>query len=156
MLGGINTYTYVGGNPVSRVDPLGLWSITFGRYIGVGGEVIFGRDSQSGNGFMTFRAGFGFGGGFQWQREGGRPGSEPCDSNKGGWSTGLFADWFNGNIGPLDAGLSSNRGRIFFGDGSSRDYNIHITPSWGLGDSWGIKGGGAFGAEWTIFSRAQP
>ena len=68
LAGGINTYAYVGGNPVSFVDPMGLDSYTVGGYLGVGGEVTLGFDN--GQNFMTFRIGFGIGGGASYDPQG--------------------------------------------------------------------------------------
>jgi hypothetical protein len=53
----INSYAYVGGNPVSNTDPLGLWSVTFEGYNGVGGGITIGRDPNTGQPFMNMRAG---------------------------------------------------------------------------------------------------
>lgn len=47
----VNDYAYTRDNPVRYIDPAGLWSITFGAYGGVGGQITFGSDD--GHGFVT-------------------------------------------------------------------------------------------------------
>jgi uncharacterized protein RhaS with RHS repeats len=34
LMGGLDTYTYVGGNPVNYVDPFGLWTVQIGFTVG--------------------------------------------------------------------------------------------------------------------------
>jgi hypothetical protein len=141
----------VGGNPVSRIDPMGLWSITIDGYAGVGGGTTFGRDSNTGQGFMNLRAGWGAGGGFKWEKSGGRPGSEGASAalcKSSGVGAGVFAD-ADFNAGPLQAGLQNSLGR---NTGQSQPYGQFMSPSWSLGDSWGIKAGWSAGAQITIWT----
>ena len=98
---------------------------------------------------MSLRAGWGLGGGFKWDKNGGRPGSEgltnACKGNGAG--IGLFGD-IDLNAGPLQAGLKNN-----FGQNSGTGYYGQVmSPGWSLGDSWGYKAGGSFGVEFTFWT----
>lgn len=55
--GQLSTYSYVGGNPVSRVDPLGLWAV----YIGGLGSLVGGPLATSAGGGFVFDSSGGVG-----------------------------------------------------------------------------------------------
>lgn len=73
----MDTFAYVAGNPVSNVDPEGLWSFSISLYvpafghIGPGGALIFGTN-PNGTGFMTARVGIGMGNGWKFDPNGNR------------------------------------------------------------------------------------
>ncbi len=60
--GGWSRFGYVEGNPLSFTDPLGLWSVGFELYGGIGGGVNF--TCSDGKIEITSRLGTGIGGGF--------------------------------------------------------------------------------------------
>ena len=154
LAGGINTYAYVGGNPLGAVDPRGLWAITVGAYAGAGAELTFGRDPNTGGGFMTGRIGLGVGGGIKWEGSGGRPSSQENTScNAMGKGIGDYVD-VGFNIGPLQAGINGQIGVNSNRDGTVDRYG-KFGPNWSIGDSIGIKAGAAVGFEGTVYDKRR-
>ncbi|MEB0033154.1 RHS repeat-associated core domain-containing protein [Undibacterium sp. RTI2.1] len=148
--GDSSLYSYVRGNPVSRVDPLGLWSFTFGGYLGAGFQVSFGNDN--GNGFMTGRVGFGFGGGYSYDPNGGIPGPAIQDRSTGGI---VLSDSVAGNFsaGPITGSLEGGVGRNYSNGNSGKfggPSGTTSSPWWG-----GIRADGSVGAQCTVYSKRQ-
>jgi RHS repeat-associated protein len=110
--GGINTYGYVEGNPISRVDPMGLWSFEFGGFAGVGLTATFGQN-PNGSGFASLKVGFGLGSGWSFDPLGKQAGYMPCQCSSWTGGLGLFAEaGVHAGIaqfgGSLDVGKTKN------------------------------------------------
>jgi hypothetical protein len=88
----------VGGDPLSRIDPLGLWSFNIAFYEGVGGGFTIGRDNVTGQWFYGGRLGLGIGGGWNVDPNGSRPG-ESQTSSCHGTTVGGFVE-AGGTVGP--------------------------------------------------------
>ncbi|WP_343205567.1 MULTISPECIES: RHS repeat-associated core domain-containing protein [unclassified Pseudoxanthomonas] len=147
LSGGDNVYSYVEGNPIIYVDPLGLWKVTLSLFKGIGGAIFFGNDEASG-GFVGIRAGKGFGGGILYEPLGTAPGADPCSN--GGLGIGGFAE-AGLNAGPIQAALGGNLGVKFTpSDGSIIKPYGGLEPQGGVGNSWGIKGSASVGVEITL------
>jgi hypothetical protein len=85
---------------------LGLWKISIGGFFGVGGQISFGQDDGTGQGFATGRVGWGLGLVAKYDPLGKRPGSSMCaDPNSTGITLNAFVDVLKLSAGPLDGRL---------------------------------------------------
>lgn len=153
--GDANLYGYVEGNPISLIDPQGLWSVAVEGYVGFGGGVAIGQDHITGQLFVSLRDGAGVGGGFDYDPLAKRPGSDACDQSSGE-GFGVFSK-VGGRFGPAKAGLGFNAG---VQNGSSalpvNTYGSFASPKASLTNrGTGISASAAMGAEFTIYGRSQ-
>jgi RHS repeat-associated protein len=147
--GGLNSYVYVDGNPISKRDPLGLWSWSFEAYLGFGGAIIIGQDPTTGDWFYGGRLGVGASVGGSLDIAGKRPGAGQDGNDCGhGTTAGVFnqltgtAGVWGGNILAADAGL-----RL---DGSGKGYQDDMAPSDHLQNNrWGFDIGWSTGLEFV-------
>lgn len=102
-------YAYVGGNPISNVDPLGLYSWEIGGYAGVGFTVTVGQN-PNGSGFASLKVGFGLGGGMSFDPLGKQTGYMPCQCSSWTGGLGLFGE-AGVHAGPVQLGGSLDAGK---------------------------------------------
>jgi|CXWL01.1.fsa_nt_gi RHS repeat-associated protein len=151
--GDTNLYGYVVNDPVNAIDPLGLWAFSFEVYGGVGGGVAFGRDDSTGQPFFALRYGYGYGGGFDYDPFGKRPGSNSEDKSHG-MSAGLYCKAGVRN-GPFKGGLSANAGAET-GANSNYFYGSFVSPKFSFTNRGaGISASAAAGAEFSFFGQGK-
>jgi len=143
--GDVNLYAYASGNPVNRIDPFGLWSVTFGLYAGAGGEITFGK--ENGNSFVTGRVGVGIGGGISYDPNGAIPGPAIKNPSVAGIVLSDSAQ-VGFNAGPISANIEGGVARNY-SNGESSPYG---GLSYGATAATGIHAGGSIGAQATIYT----
>ena len=93
---------------MSNVDPMGLWSVEAGGFLGGGGTVTVGQN-PNGSGFVSVKVGFGLGGGWSIDPAGKQAGYMPCQCASWTGAVGNFAE-AGVHAGPAQLGVSIDVG----------------------------------------------
>lgn len=150
--GDTNLYAYVGGNPMSYVDPFGLWSVGASAYFGYGGGVTFGQNPDN-QWFLNIQLGAGLGAGGFFNKNGTSPDWRNPKGMNGGpaLAMGIFYD-MGLNVGPIQGGVSGSAGQTFLGGAKKPTvpYKNTADPNGGLTTSLGFGIGASTGVEFCV------
>jgi len=147
-INGPNLYSFVTNNPVNGIDPSGLWLIAIEGYYGWGGGFIVGRN-PGGNYFLSFRFGYGIGGGISYEPRGTSPGWTLCgDQQPLSFSIGAFGN-ANAGLGLAFTGMQGQTGAKY----EDQRYNpyVGVDLAYGLDLGWVLRVGAAVGVEITWY-----
>ncbi len=149
---GPNGFLYVGGNPLSRADPRGLWAIDIGGFWGPGMNFNFGYDTNVQRGFFDMQFGYGVGGGIMVSPDGGLPNGQAALVECGGDQlfTGLFGKASVSAVGANVDVVTANAGT---GLSSGRPYSGLSWFDVSFGKKWGVKVEAAGGVQITAVTR---
>ena len=147
--GGSNIFEYAISDPLNSVDSTGLWSFSLEGYLGFGGGFVFGKN-PNGKFFMSYRLGYGIGGGVSYDPKVSSPGWDPCKQHgAANMGAGLYGEASVG-LGPAYAGLNANAGVNIERPAGASFYG-GPSVSYGLDLGWHLRGGLAGGVEWTMY-----